>query len=292
MRLNKTSINQYKGIYMTNLKSLSATSLLWIIFSLSCIFSAHANNNGINVQVDSCSMDLNGTLGFQNEVLTLTTPELTVVIDEKQNLSVNEQSVPLNKQQRAAVESYYYNLKAAIPIGVEFAAQSLEVANLAVNEVFAELLGSDDELITKMNELMNTIEVNLKHNIYAPDGSIFIDPKSNTSEHWASPEWEAEFAEAIQHAINESMGRLFMAIGKEMLFGDGEGIGDLFNPDAFGVRMEQKMMMHAKALGESAELLCEVLHSAETAELQLATRIPSLANLNMVTIIDNTGQQL
>lgn len=107
---------------MTNLKSLSATSLLWIIFSLSCIFSAHANNNGINVQVDSCSMDLNGTLGFQNEVLTLTTPELTVVIDEKQNLSVNEQSVPLNKQQRAAVESYYYNLKAAIPIGVEFAA--------------------------------------------------------------------------------------------------------------------------------------------------------------------------
>lgn len=276
---------------MTNFKSMRTTTLLSILLTLFAIFPSHANNNGINVQIDSCSMDLNGTLGFQNDVLTLTSPDFTLVIDDQQSLLVNGEDIALNTEQRAAVESYYYNLKAAIPIGVEFAAQGLEVANLAVNEVFAELLGPDDELITKMNELMSTIEVNLKHNIYAPDGSIYIDPEHNTSENWTSPEWEAEFSDAIQSAISEAMGRLFMAIGKEMLFGDGEGIGDLFNPDAFGARMEQKISMHAMALGESAELLCEVLHSAEAAEQQLAQRIPSLTNLNMITITENTGPQ-
>lgn len=276
---------------MTNFKSLPTNSMLCLLFSLMTIFPTHANNEGINVQIDSCSMELNGTLGFQNEVLTLTSSDLTLVMDNHQNLKINDEPIDLNIEQRAAVESYYYNLKASIPIGVEFAAQGLEVTNLAINQVLAELLGPDDELITKMNELINTIEINLKRNIYAPDGSIFIDPESNTSDNWTSPEWETEFSEAIQHAITESMGRLFMAIGKEMLFGDGEGMSDLFNPDALNSRMEQKLSMHAMALGESAELLCEVLHSAEAAEQQLAQRIPKLANLNMITITENTANQ-
>lgn len=268
-------------------KTIAVTSLL--VASSFCA-SPTAQANGINVEIEQCKMDLAGTLGFQHDVLTLTSPEQTLVIDAQQQLTVDGTVLPLTPAQRAAVESYYYNIKAAIPIGVEFAAQGLEIANLAVNEVFAELLGPDDELIVKMNELMTNLSGTVQNSIYAPDGSIFIDPKQDSANEWASPEWEAEFADALKTAITDSMGRLFLIIGKEMLFGDGEMQADFFNPDALGQRVTDKIGLHASQFGESAELLCDIIRSADEAEVIVAQRIPELAQLNMITVTDNTNK--
>ena len=270
-------------------KTIAATSL---VLALSFCASPTAQANGINVEIEQCKMDLAGTLGFQHDVLTLTSPEQTLVIDAQQQLTVDGTVLPLTPSQRAAVESYYYNIKAAIPIGVEFAAQGLEIANLAVNEVFAELLGPDDELIVKMNELMTNLSGTVQNSIYAPDGSIFIDPKQDSANEWASPEWEAEFADALKTAITDSMGRLFLIIGKEMLFGDGEMQADFFNPDALGQRVTDKIGLHASQFGESAELLCDIIRSADEAEVIVAHRIPELAQLNMITVTDNTNKSI
>lgn len=268
-------------------KTIAATSLL---LASSLLTSPSAQANGINVEIEQCKMDLAGTLGFQHDVLTLTSPEQTIVIDAQQQLTVDGTVLPLTPSQRAAVESYYFNIKAAIPIGVEFAAQGLEIANLAVNEVFAELLGPDDELIVKMNELMTKLSGTVQNSIYAPDGSIFIDPEQNSANEWASPEWEAEFAETLKTAITDSMGRLFLIIGKEMLFGDGEMQADFFNPDALGQRVTDKIGLHASQFGESAELLCDIIRSADEAEVIVAQRIQKLAQLNMITVSDNTNK--
>ena len=265
--------------------TIAATSL---IVASSLMASPTAQANGINVEIEQCKMDLAGTLGFQHDVLTLSSPQQTLVIDAQQQLTVDGTVLTLTPRQRAAVESYYYNIKAAIPIGVEFAAQGLEVANLAVNEVFAELLGPDDELIIKMNELMTNISGTVKSSIYAPDGSIYIDSQQDSANQWASPEWEAEFSDALKSAISDAMGRLFLGLGSEMLFGDGDMQADFFNPDAFGQRVTDKIGMHASEFGESAELLCDIIRSADAAEVIVAQRIPELAQLNMITVTDNT----
>lgn len=268
--------------------TIAATSL---IVASSLMASHTAQANGINVEIEQCKMDLAGTLGFQHDVLTLSSGQQTLVIDAQQQLTVDGTVLTLTPHQRAAIESYYYNIKAAIPIGVEFAAQGLEVANLAVNEVFAELLGPDDELIIKMNELMTNISGTVKSSIYAPDGSIYIDPQQDSANQWASPEWETEFADALKSAISDSMGRLFLALGSEMLFGDGDMQADFFNPDALGQRVTDKIGMHASQFGESAELLCDIIRSADAAEVIVAQRIPELAQLNMITVTDNTTKR-
>jgi hypothetical protein len=266
-------------------KTIAATSLI-VVSSL--VASPTAQANGINVDIEQCKMDLAGTLGFQHDVLTLSSAQQTLVIDAQQQLTVDGTVLTLTPEQRSAVESYYYNIKAAIPIGVEFAAQGLEIANLAVNEVFAELLGPDDELIIKMNELMTNLSGTVQNSIYAPDGSIYIDPQQDSANQWASPEWEAEFADALKSAISDSMGRLFLALGSEMLFGDGDMQADFFNPDALGQRVTDTIGMHASQFGESAELLCDIIRSADAAEVIVAQRIPELAQLNMITVTDNS----
>lgn len=259
-----------------------------LIITSSVMTAPEVHANGIDVNIEQCTMELDGTLGYQNDVLTLVSPDQTLIIDAQQQLVVDGKVLTLTAQQRTAIESYYYNIKAAIPIGVEFAAQGLEIANIAVNEVFTELLGADDELIIKMNELMSNISSSVQSSIYAPDGSIFIDPKQTSTNEWASPQWEADFADALKTAISDAMGRLFLALGSEMLFGDGDMQADFFNPDALGQRVTDKVGLHASQFAESAELLCDIIRSADSAEVIVAERIPELAQLNMITVTDNT----
>jgi len=243
-----------------------------------------------SMHIEGCDMSMRGTLGMQNDILTIrpSSNNKTYVIDAEQNLSVDGQIMALNQEQQAVIESYYYNVRSAIPMGVEMAAQGLELANIAVNEVFTQLLGPEDDMIIKLNELIAQIKTKVESSIYAPDGSIYIDPNASNQDDWTDPQWQAEFDAALEETVQDFMGKILIAMGKAMLFGDGETLFEDFNPDALGQVIEEKMEANGNVLAETSTMFCEIVRAAEENETRLAALIPEYADYNFITVEANT----
>ena len=264
-----------------NSLNVACIALLWSVVLLATPVQANTS-----MHIEGCEMAMRGTLGMQNDILTIrpATDSKTYVIDAEQNLSIDGKAVPLNQEQQAVIESYYYNVRSAIPMGVEMAAQGLELANIAVNEVFTQLLGPQDDMVVKLNELIAQIKTKVESSIYAPDGSIFIDPNASNQDDWTDPQWHAEFDAVLEETIQDFMGTILIAMGKALLFGDGEPLFEDFNPDALGQVIEEKMAANGNALAETSTVFCEIVRAAEANETSLATLIPEYADYNFITV--------
>lgn len=243
-----------------------------------------AQTHNIHVQIESCNVAMTGTLGMQNDVLTIQplTPNKTYVIDAQQQLSVDGQAIALTTEQQALLDSYYFNIKSAIPMGVEMAAQGLELANTAVNEIFGELLGPDDEMIVKLNELIAQIKDGVAASIYAPDGSIYIDPDQTQQREWLDPQWQTEFDAVIEETIEKYMWKIIVALGKAMLMGNETGLFGNMDPDAISHMIERKLAGNAKALGENSAIFCDIIEAAHDSENALIKTVPEFAGYNFV----------
>ncbi len=240
-------------------------------------------NTNTHFATSQCDIQVRGSMAFTDEIMTITdTRGDTLRIDANQQVEFNDEPLTLSPAQRILFEQYYYNIKAAIPMGVEMAAQGLELANVAVNDILSQLLGADDPMIIKLNELLMGIAVGLQNDIYDAEGNLSLAPQSPTNQNWFSPEWQTAFNQTLSDTIEENMGRLLLAIGSELLFGDGElGFGAL-DPDALAMQVEQKIAVHADELGRAAMTLCDIVAAAETAETELSQSLPELAKWNFV----------
>jgi hypothetical protein len=243
-------------------------------------FASESNNH--------CNVVFNSNIQLENKILAVTIDNDTrLIINQNRILYVNDVALDLNIEQKRWVNNYYDGINQAIPQAAAIATDAVALASTALNEVFNELLGSDNIALKDLSDKLRHLDQQIQYNFYADNGDIRLHSESFENGEFFGEQWEAQFEESIQDLVADSMGHLMLAIGKQLIFSGGDMREFEQKMALFGEQMEQmeqKVEYQAEALEEKAETLCAILTQVDTAENHLQMNIKQLANLDVIQI--------
>ncbi|MGE6419115.1 DUF2884 family protein [Alteromonas macleodii] len=258
--------------------------LLLSVALTSALMSGHAFAHDSSFQNNSCDMELDGHIQYYQGDLTVQMDNGSVMtIDSHHNMTINGESVSLDSEQQRWVSEYYNNIDIAIPMTLNIASEGLQIANVAVTEVFTELLGGD-QMGDDFRELFDSLETKLNTSFYDDAGNIRVDSTKFDEPGWFDESWEQEFEAQIESLISESMGRILIAVGTQMLWEGGDMSEFEQKMERWGEDLEHRLESQAAALEEKGDALCEVLKKADYAEGKMQASISGLDDLNLLDI--------
>ena len=236
-------------------------------------------------QNNSCDIELDGHIQYYQGDLTVKMDNGAVMhINADHNLSLNGEPVSLNNEQQRWVTDYYNQIDMAIPMTLSIASEGLEIAHIAVTEVFTELLGGDNQLNEDFQAIFTTLDQKLLTSFYDEAGNIRVDSTKFEEPGWFDETWEAEFESQLESLISESMGRILIAIGTQLLWEGGDMSEFEQKMERWGEDLEYRLESQAASLEEKGEALCEVLKKADYAEGKMQASIKGLNRLNLLDI--------
>ena len=258
--------------------------LLLSVALTSALMSGHAFAHDSSFQNNSCDMELDGHIQYYQGDLTVQMDNgLVMTIDSHHNMTINGESVSLDSEQQRWVSEYYNNIDIAIPMTLNIASEGLQIANVAVTEVFTELLGGD-QMGDDFRELFDSLETKLNTSFYDDAGNIRVDSTKFDEPGWFDESWEQEFEAQIESLISESMGRILIAVGTQMLWEGGDMSEFEQKMERWGEDLEYRLESQAAALEEKGDALCKVLKKADYAEGKMQASISGLGDLNLLDI--------
>ena len=261
-----------------------SNKLLLSVAVTSALISGHAFAHDTSFQNNSCDMELDGHIQYYQGDLTVQMDNGSVMtIDAQHNMTINGESVSLDSEQQRWVSEYYNNIDIAIPMTLTIATEGLQIANIAVTEVFTELLGGD-QMGDDFNELFNSLETKLNTSFYDDAGNIRVDSTKFDEPGWFDESWEQEFETQIESLISESMGRILIAVGTQMLWEGGDMSEFEQKMERWGEDLEYRLESQAASLEEKGDALCKVLKKADYAEGKMQASISGLDDLNLLDI--------
>ncbi len=232
-----------------------------------------------------CNVELDGNILYERGVLTVDMDNGdTMTITPDHDLSINGEAIRLDQQQQRAVSDYYSHIDTAIPMSVSIAVDGLELASSAVNEVFGELFGADNDVVSEFNTMFADMSDELDNTFYDADGNIRINSLEMQQKNWMDGGWENEFEDRIESAVSQSMGKILIALGTQMMWEGGDMDAFEAKMERFGDSIEQRVERQALKLEDKADDLCEVLAQAEEAETRMQQTIPGLDGLNLMDV--------
>jgi len=248
----------------------------------SALLCGQAMAHDTHFQNDSCDVELDGHIQYYQGDLTVKMNSGNVVkIDQYYNLTLNGEAVALDSEQQRWVTEYYDSIDMAIPMTLTIASEGLKIANVAVSEVFTELLG-DNTMDDDFQALFTSLETKLSTSFYDDAGNVRVDSTEFEEPGWFDESWEQEFEEELESLVSESMGRILIALGTQMLWEGGDMSEFEQRMETWGEDLEFRLESQAAALEEKADALCEVLQKADYAEGQMQATISGLDDLNLL----------
>ena len=258
--------------------------LLLSVALTSALMSGHAFAHDSSFENNSCDMELDGHIQYYQGDLTVQMDNgLVMTIDSHHNMTIDGESVSLDSEQQRWVSEYYNNIDIAIPMTLNIASEGLQIANVAVTEVFTELLGGD-QMGDDFRELFDSLETKLNTSFYDDAGNIRVDSTKFDEPGWFDESWEQEFEAQIESLISESMGRILIAVGTQMLWEGGDMSEFEQKMERWGEDLEYRLESQAAALEEKGDALCKVLKKADYAEGKMQASISGLDDLNLLDI--------
>lgn len=237
---------------------------------------------------DQCDVNIDGQLSLINNVLTITTEDNdNVVIQADYQMFINGNTVDLSAEQQEWVVQYYQGITQAVPVVAAIAIDGVELAATALEEVFSNLLGANSQSLSDVTAKLHDLRDDIQYNFYADDGSIQLDSTRFTDGQLLGQQWEAEFEQAIEEVVSSSIGHIMMAIGSELVFGDGDMDDFEQRMETFANDIEYKVESQAMALEQRADALCGQLAQIDYAENKLQSSVRGLSQLNMITVEDH-----
>lgn len=240
------------------------------------------------VLANECNVELNGNMQLENNVLAIILDNDTrLTIGQDKILYVDGIALQLDPQQQRSVENYYDGINQAAPQAAAIATDAVALASTALNEVFTELLGSDNTALADLSDKLRNLDQKIQYNFYADNGDIRLHSDSFENGEFFGEQWETHFEEAIEDLVTDSIGHLMVAIGTQLIFSGGD-MGEFEQKmERFGEQMEQKVEYQAEALEEKASELCETLAKVDLAENYLQMNINQLAELDVIQVSDH-----
>jgi hypothetical protein len=234
---------------------------------------------------NECSVNIEGKMTLEDKVLTVTTEESDVIsIEPNYQLFVNGNELGLSPIEKQWVQDYYDGIYGAVPQAANIAVEGVALASSAITEVFGGLLGQDNQAIERVTEKLTDIGDKVHASFYAEDGSIRVDSMHFEDGDMFGEQWSNEFEEAIEEVISNSIGQLLVAIGTQMMFGDGDSEDFDQRMETFSNDFEGKIEAQAAVIEEQAEALCSQVANIDHAENKLQSNISELADLNVFSV--------
>ena len=249
------------------------------------IFAGALACSSLTVFANQCDVELNGNMQLENSVLAINLDNNTrLTIDQDKTLYIDGIALSLDPQQQHWVDTYYDGINQAAPQAAAIATDAVALASTALNEVFTELLGSDNAALADLSDKLRNLNQQIQYNFYAENGDIRLHSESFENGLFFGEQWEAQFEEAIEDLVTDSIGQLMVAIGTQLIFSD-EGVDDFEQKmERFGEQIEQKVEYQAEALEDRAEELCATLAKVDRAENHLQMNIKQLSSLDVIQV--------
>ena len=234
---------------------------------------------------NQCNVELNGNMQLENNILSVKLDNDTrLTIDQDRILYVDNKALTLDNQQQRWVNNYYDGINQAAPQAAAIATDAVALASTALNEVFTELLGSDNSALADLSDKLRNLDKQIHYNFYAENGDIRLYSESFENGEFFGEQWETQFEDAIEDLVTDSIGHLMVAIGTQLIFSGGDMAEFEQKMDRFGEQMEQKVEYQAEALEDQAEELCATLAKVDMAENQLQMNIKALSSLDVIQV--------
>ncbi|MEP4890374.1 MAG: YggN family protein [Aliiglaciecola sp.] len=237
------------------------------------------------VAANECDVSMNGQVSLMNNVLTVTTEDNDIIkIDAGEKLFVNGQRMDVDKNQERWVSEYYNGIYNAVPEAADLALEGVAIANVAVSEVLGNLLGTDSSAVEKIQSKLDDVKQKIEYNFYADDGSIQLDSTNFSDGDFLGAQWEQDFEDTVEEVVTASIGHLMIALGTELIFGDGDTDDFSQRMDNFGQDIEQKIEARAGNLEQKADAFCMSLAKIDIVENNLQNSMQALSGLNLITV--------
>jgi hypothetical protein len=264
-------------------KILSVTALLSIFSSVN-LFAQ-----------DTCDIELDAGLTLNETTLEFfnaaqdseNNKQILYKIDNDQHLTVHGQEIDLNDHQQALVTQYAMSIRAMVPQIRTIAIEGVDLALEGVNLAFNELLGEGNNVGAKLTQELSTLRdevatrFTVEHGITINENNV--NNENFTGEDILGKEFEQRIKSAVETAVINSMGRLLITMGQEMLFSGGDTNAFETRMDNFGDSIADEMELRTEKIKLKADALCLAIADIDQLEEKLKTSIVALANINVVS---------
>ncbi|WP_018983760.1 DUF2884 family protein [Salinimonas chungwhensis] len=234
---------------------------------------------------NECNVDIQGNLEYNDKLITVEMDNGRIMkISPDNTLTLDGQTVLLNDDQQDDVEDYREAIDEAVPMTVNLVSDSIELAGTAVGEVFGKLLGPDDSMVTDFKATLSDMRSEMENHFYTDNGSIRVTKNDFDGDGWFDSTWESKFEERIEDMVTEATGKLLVAIGSQIMSGDGDMDDFETRMENFAENLEEQLESKAETIEDQAETLCRVLREADKAEGRMQASIPGLEELDLLNI--------
>lgn len=197
-------------------------------------------------------------------------------------LIVDGETIKLNSNQQSMVTEYSANIRAVVPEVKDIALDAISLASDGVNMAFNELLGEGNQIGKDISAELNIIHQQIDEHLSVEQG-FYIDENGIDGDEIFGEDFESRIEEVVEKAVQNSMGTLLIAVGKEMLSSSGDNGTFETRMEDFGQKMEQEMETRGAEFEKRGEALCTSVVEIDALETELQSNIPALSAINVIT---------
>lgn len=236
---------------------------------------------------ESCNVDLSA--GFKINANSIEFLEdnkdrhsLYKITDGKE-LYVDNDKVALSDQQKNLVKQYDAKIRELVPQVKSVAIDGVDLAVEGVNLAFNGLLGEGNVVAADLTKELNLIREQVATNLTIDNG-IYVGVDGLESEELLGKDFDQRIESVVEKAVLNSMGSILMAMGQQMIAGDGAEQNFETRMENFGETIEHEMESRSEKIEEKAQALCINIAKLDVLEEKLKAGIKPLANTNVFTV--------
>ncbi len=204
-------------------------------------------------------------------------------IKNGKQLYVDNDKVDLTDKQKALVEQYDAKIRELVPQVKSVAIEGVDLAVEGVNLAFNGLLGEGNAVAADLTKELKLIREQVATNLTIENGiSVGVDGLEN--EELLGKDFDQRIESVVEKAVLNSMGSILMAMGQQMIAGEGDEQSFETRMEKFGDTIEHEMTARSEQIEEKAQALCINIAKLDALEEQLKAEIKPLANTNVFTV--------
>lgn len=250
-----------------------------LLIASSLVLASQANAN------TSCNFQLEHDLLInRHEVVLQTAQQDLWRIDSKGQLWLEGKKHATDAETQQLLQQYQAGVRQQANATVDIVAQGLQLATEALTQVVTELTDKPLTAHPTMQQAFAKIQQTTDSIIIRRDNTLQLKGSKLSQLDQA---FDAEFANAIERLVQDSIGNIMLQVGKAMTSSEGsfeqrmEAFGQRM--EQFGERLEASLQAKAELIEQRGEALCTEMQTLNTLENTLQQRIPAMAKFDLFT---------
>ena len=255
----------------------------FVLTSISTAVMAHDEH--------SCNVNFDKDLSINSQLVSMKDAGTELWrINNNGQLWLDGKAVTTDSNTQALLREYQAGIRTQTLETVALVEDALVLAADAVDSVLTELTGDSLQQHPALQTALDKIKTSTESIVVRSGDNIDIYGSRFDN---LDDAFGAEFEQAIEEAVTNSMGSILMLVGKAMASGEGnfeqrmEAFGERM--ERFGEDLEARMDIKAQALEQRGDAMCSNLQALDTLESQIQQAIPQMQQYDLIEVNSNNS---